>query len=173
MHWRTSQSSLPGCADARLALGQVVHNSEAKVRVHCLIACHRIHAEPLLVCHKPVLQSFGEMSGQDRLGTREIRDGARHAIDSMEGTSRQLQPLGGALQQLTAGRIQRGDSLEFGAGESRVHARAYWPRSLTCARRDHPGAYGGRGFSGSSLRQLSNRHGLNFNDKVQAISQRP
>ena len=69
--------------------------------------------------------------------------------------------------------IERGHAFQFGTGQRRIYARANWPRGLTCARREHSGAHGGGGFSDSSLRQLGNRHGLNFYYKIQAIAQRP
>jgi len=125
------------------------------------------------VLDQTILQRFSEMLCTNPVVTGKIGDRSRDTNDAMKGAGGQLQSLSRSFKQLSARLIGTRHAFKFGTGQRRIYARANWPRSLTCARREHSGANGGRGFSDSSLRQLGNRHGLNFNDQVQAISQRP
>jgi hypothetical protein len=83
-----------------------------------------------------------------------------------------MQPLGGALEQAAPGGIERRDLFQFRPGQRRIDAGADRPRQLPLARGQYPCPHISGRFAGGALGHLGDRHGVHFDDEVEAIAQR-
>ena len=123
---------------------------------------------------RAVLQRFGEVRGLDRIGTREIGDGASYLQQAVVGASGEAEALARRFQEALAGFVQDADAAHL----ARTHVgvarefRTSESRSLASARLLDPFANNLRALWLTSTGQLLEVDAWHLDVQVDAIQQR-